>query len=250
MKGVNRYMNYYDKIKNELIDVEIYTRVKDYSKNKYTLEKYYNVGKMIIEAQGGEERAKYGDGLIKEFSEKLVNEVGKKYNITTLKRIRQFYLLIKKGAPLAHQLNWSHYVELLPIKNHNKMMYYLNMSINNNLSRNDLRKRIKSNEYERLPDKTKLKLATKEDITLIDNIKNPIIIKNKYDTDDISEKMLKGLILDNIEYFIKELGEGFSFIGSEYKIKIGDNYNYIDIIMFNIKYNCYVVIEIKPDAIP
>ncbi len=102
-------MNYYEEIKDKLMDVEIQNRVKDYSKNKYTLEKYYEIGKLLIEAQGGETRAKYGDGLIKEYSKKLTNELDKKYNETLLKRIRQFYLLIEKGATLWHQLSWSHY---------------------------------------------------------------------------------------------------------------------------------------------
>ena len=99
-------MNYYNEIKNEQINNEVYKRVKDYSKNKNELSTYYNVGKLLIEAQGGEERTKYGDGLIKEYSKKLSEELGEKYNITTLKRMRQFYLIIEKGATLWHQLTW------------------------------------------------------------------------------------------------------------------------------------------------
>ena len=108
-------MNYYKEIKNELINNEVYKRVKDYSKNKNELSTYYNVGKLLIEVQGGEDRAKYGDGLIKEYSKKLNDELGRKYNITTLKRMRQFYLIVEKGATLSHQLTWSHYCELLSI---------------------------------------------------------------------------------------------------------------------------------------
>ena len=98
-------MNYYNEIKNELIHNEIYKKVKDYSKNKSDLFAYYNVGKLLIEAQGGEERAKYGDNLIKEYSKKLTNELGKGYTISSLKRMRQFYTIIKKSATLSHQLN-------------------------------------------------------------------------------------------------------------------------------------------------
>ena len=76
-------------------------------------------------------------------------------------------------------------------------------------------------------------------------VKNPIIIKNKYDTNKISEKVLQQLILEDLPSFLKELGDGFCFIDNEYKIKIGNNYNYIDLLLFNIKYNCYVVIELK-----
>lgn len=238
-------MNYYNEIKKELIDNEIYKRVKDYSMSKYELEKYYNVGKLLVEAQGGETRAKYGDGLIKEYSTRLMLELGRRYDVTTLKRMRQFYLIIKNGAPMVHQLTWSHYLELLPLKDINKICYYIDMIIKNNLSKRDLRNRIKLNEYERLDDNAKRKLIKKENNSINDFIKHPIVIKNKYNYTDISERMLKQLILEDITSFMKELGDGFSFIDSEYKIKLGDRYNYIDILLFNIKYNCYVVVELK-----
>ena len=137
--------NYYDEIKNELINNEVYKKVKDYSKNRNELSTYYNVGKLLIEAQGGEDRAKYGDGLIKEYSLKLSQEIGNKYNITTLKRMRQFYLIIEKGAAMRHQLSWSHYRELLPIDNINEINYYISVTEKNSLSVIELREKIKSN---------------------------------------------------------------------------------------------------------
>ena len=239
--------NYYDEIKNELINNEVYKKVKDYSKNRNELSTYYNVGKLLIEAQGGEDRAKYGNGLIKKYSSKLSQEIGKKYNITTLKRMRQFYLIIEKGATMWHQLSWSHYRELLPIGNINEINYYISVTEKNSLSVRELRERIKNKEYQRIDDNTKLKLVNKEEMSIGDNIKNPIIIKNKLgiDKENISEKILQRLILEDIEGFMKELGDGFSYIGSEYKIKINNAYNYIDLLLFNIKYNCYVVVELK-----
>ena len=137
-------MNYYNEIKNKLIDNEVYKRVKDYSKNKNDLNTYYEVGKLLIEAQGGEERAKYGDRLIKEYSERLYNELGKKYDITTLKRYRQFYLNIEKGAALRHQLSWTHYRELLTLDNVNELNYYVEITIEQNLSYRQLREKIKN----------------------------------------------------------------------------------------------------------
>ena len=109
-------MNYYNEIKNELINNEVYKRVKDYSKNRNEISTYYEVGRLLIEAQGGENRAKYGDGLIKEYSERLTKDLGKKYSITSLKYMRMFYLLIEKVQPLADQLTWFYYCELLFIK--------------------------------------------------------------------------------------------------------------------------------------
>ena len=240
-------MNYYNEIKNKLIDNEVYKRVKDYSKNRNDLNTYYEVGKLLIEAQGGEERAKYGDGLIKEYSERLYNELGKKYDITTLKRYRQFYLKIEKGAALRHQLSWTHYRELLTLDNINELNYYVEITIEQNLSYRQLREKIKTKEYQRLDNNTKLKLINKEKLDIKDNIKNPIVIhnKNNLDKNNISEKVLKNLILEDLDNFLKELGSGFCYIENEYKIKIGSTYNYIDLLLFNIKYNCYVVIELK-----
>ncbi len=223
-------MNYYNEIKNKLIDNEVYKRVKDYSKNRNDLNTYYEVGKLLIEAQGGENRAKYGDNLIKEYSKRLFNDIGRKYNITTLKRIRQFYLVVEKGAPLAHQLTWSHYCELLPLKDINEINYYIQMTIEQCLSKRQLRERIKTKEYQRLDDNTKLKLINNEDLEINDNVKNPIVIynKNNLDKNNISEKVLKNLILEDLDNFLKELGNGFCYIENEYKIKIGSTYNYID----------------------
>ena len=240
-------MNYYNEIKNELINNEVYKRVKDYSKNKNELSTYYNVGKLLIEAQGGEERAKYGDGLIKEYSKKLSEELGGKYNITTLKRMRQFYLIIEKGATLWHQLTWSHYRELLTFDNVDEINYYIKQTGDYNLSVRELKEKIKSKEYQRLDDNTKLKLINKEETVVSDFIKNPIVIRNKYniDKESITEKILQRLILEDIPSFLKELGDGFTFVENEYKIKIGNTYNYIDILLFNYIYNCFVVIELK-----
>ena len=233
-------MNYYDEIKNELVNNEIYKRVKDYSKNKHDLSTYYNVGKLLSEAGKS-----YGDGIIKEYSKRLTNELGKKYSYTYLTRMRQFYLLGKKVAPLAQQLTWSHYVELISLKNIDEIRYYIGISASQNLSRNELRNRIKSKEYERLDNKTKEKLINKEDTLVSDFIKDPIIINNSLNYIEISERVLKELILNDLDIFLKQLGNGFCYIENEYKIKIGNTYNYIDILLFNYQFNCFVVVELK-----
>ena len=161
--------------------------------------------------------------------------------------MRKFYLFCEKGQPVVAQLSWSHYCILLSIKNINEINYYINVTIQHSLSKRQLIERIKNKEYQRLEDKTKLKLINKEETTVSDFIKNPIIIKNKYNIneEEISEKILQNLILEDIPCFLKELGTGFSFIENEYKIKIGETYNYIDLLLFNYIYNCFVVIELK-----
>jgi len=237
-------VNYYEEIRTELINNEIYKKVKDYSKNKNDLKTYYNVGKLIVEAQGGEARSKYGDGLIKEYSKKLQMEVGKMYNSRTLRRIRQFYLLFENWSTVSTKITWSHYSELLSLKDINIINYYIKITEEENLSVRELRNKIKNKEYERLSEETKSKLIKQEENNIIDFVKNPIMIKNN-NFEIVTEKILQKLILEDISSFLKELGIGFTFIDSEYKIKIGNNYNYIDLLLFNIKYNCYVVVELK-----
>ena len=235
-------MNYYNEIKNTLIDNEVYSKVKDYSKERHKVITYFEIGKLLNEAGG-----KYGDNIIDEYSKKLVIEVGKKYNRRTLFRMKQFYNMFKdeKVLPVATQLTWSHYSELLSIKDINKLTYYINIAKNNNLSKRELRERIKSNEYERLPIETKNKLIDESRVEVKDLVPNPILIKNKNNTEIITEKALHHLILEDIESFMKELGNSFSFIGSEYKIKVDGKYNYVDLLLFNYEYNCFVVIELK-----
>ena len=233
-------MNYYNEIKTEIINNEITKRVKDYSKNRSDLNTYYNVGKLLSEAG-----KHYGEGIIKEYSKRLTNELGKGYTFTALTRMRKFYLLIEKLATVSQQLTYGHYVEMLSIDDLDKIKYYIMISEQQNLSIRELRQKVKNNEYERLSEETKSKLINKEQPKVDDLIKNPIIIKNSNNYEIISEKVLQKLILEDIPSFLKELGNGFTFIENEYKIKLGDRFNYIDLLLYNIEFNCYVVVELK-----
>ena len=235
-------MNYYNEIKTEILNNEITKRVKDYSKNKSDLTTYYNVGKLLSEAG-----KHYGEGIIKEYSEKLENDINLKYTERTLRRIRQFYLfcVVSKWSTLSTKLTWSHFCELLKINNTNEIKYFITICEQNNLSVRQLRERIKNKEYERLDEQTKLKIINEEKLKLQDTIKNPIIIKNNANYEVISEKVLQKMILEDIPAFLKELGNSFSFISNEYQIKIGDSYNYIDLLLYNYEFNCFVVVELK-----
>ena len=235
-------MNYYNEIKTELINNEITKRVKDYSKNRSDLNTYYNVGKLLAEAG-----KHYGEGIIKEYSDRLSSELNIKYSVRTLyKIIKYFNYMNKQKVPtVSSKLSWSHYDELLKLTDENIINYYIKISEEQNLSVRELRKKIKSNEYERLDEETKKKLQNKEELKLPDLVKNPIQIKNTSGNNEISEKVLQKLILEDIPSFLKELGSGFSFIDNEYKIKMGDRYNYIDLLLYNIEYKCYVVVELK-----
>ena len=234
-------MNYYNEIKNKIIENEVYTIVKDYSKERHKVITYFEIGKLLNEAGG-----KYGDNIIDEYSKKLVVEVGKKYNRRTLFRMKQFYKIFsnEKVSTVWTQLTYSHLRLLFNLET-DSMNYYIKDTINKNLSVRELEFKIKSKEYERLPIKTKEKLTLDDEIEVKDLVPNPILIRNQNNIEIISEKALHNLILEDIESFMHELGNSFSFIGSEYKIKMGDRNYHIDILLFNIKFNCYVVVELK-----
>ena len=235
-------MNYYNEIKEKLLKNEIYAKVKDYSKERNKVLTYFEVGKLLSEA--GKE---YGKNIIGQYAEKLVNEVGKKYNLRNLYNMRKFYELfsIAKLHPLGSILLWSHYRELLSLKNINEIKYYIDVCVKRNLTKRELKELIKSKEYERLNDETKKKLVTNEELKLPDLVPDPILIKSEFNIEQLTEYALKQSILNNLDNFLKQLGNGFTYAGNEYKIKIGSNYNYIDLLLYNFKYKCFVVIELK-----
>ncbi len=235
-------MNYYDEIKEKLLKNEIYGKVKDYSKERNKVLTYFEVGKLLSEA--GKE---YNNDIIGQYAEKLVNEVGKKYNVRTLRRFRQFYNIFsnENWSTMSTNLTWSHYVELLPLKDINKISYYIKISNQRNLDVRSLRNAIKSKEYERLSEETKNKLVTNEELKLPDLVPDPLLIKSEFNIEQLTEYALKQAILNNLDNFLTQLGNGFSYIGNEYKMKVGNNYNYIDLLLYNFKYKCFVVIELK-----
>jgi predicted nuclease of restriction endonuclease-like (RecB) superfamily len=235
-------MNYYNDIKDKLIKCEIYDKVKDYSKDRHKVKVYYEIGKLLSEA--GKE---YGKNIIKQYSEKLMIEVGKKYNLSNLYRMRKFYEIFsnEKLEPLVPKLCWSQLFVLLPLKNIDSIIYYINICEQHNLTKRQLQEKIKNKEYERLSDDVKNKIINKEEINVYDLIPDPIYIKsNSYDL-ELTEYALKQIVLNNLDEFLLQLGNGFAYLGNEYRIKIGDRYNYIDILLFNIKFNCYIVLEFK-----
>ena len=235
-------MDYYNEIKNKLIDNEIYGRVKDYSKERHRVITYFEIGKLLSAAG-----KHYGENIIGEYANKLKRELNKKYNERTLRRYRQFYnFAIKlKWSAMPTKLSWSHITELMVLSDEDEINYYISVVNNKNIGYRELNELIKSDEYSRIDESTKLKLKQKERLTVKDLVKNPILIKNNSNNENLSENILQKLILENIPSFLEELGEGFTFIKNEYKIKLGDRYNYIDLLLFNYEYNCFVVVELK-----
>ena len=199
-------MNYYNKIKNELINNEINRAIKNYSINRSDLNSYYNVGKMLSEAD-----KHYGEGIIKEYSKKLKLDLNKNYSVRLLYRMLKYYNFVSKEKvpTVSAKLSWNHYDEILRFDDISKITYYIKISEEQNLSIRQLRNRIKSNEYERLPESAKNKIINKVESNIVDFVKNPILIKNSNKYNIFSEKVLKKLILENTSTFIKELDTGY-----------------------------------------
>ena len=235
--------------KKELIKLvektEINKGYHDYFKNKDLVNNYFEIGKLLIEAQGGEEHDTYGNKLIKTWSVELTEKFEKGYDASNLRRFRQFYSEFKMCGPLGHILTWTNIRLLLPIKNVNKRNYYINMCIKRNLSKRELEKEIKNNSFERLSlvDKENIKLISdkNEVLTIKDALKDPVLITINEDLDNVSEEKLAKIIRKELEIFLLELGCGYTYAGKE--VRMGESY--CDLLFFNTEFLCYVVIELK-----
>ena len=239
-------MNNYIEIETLVKKIEIGKAIREKQANKELTEAYWNIGKLIVDAQDGKEKAKYGDELLKEWSKKLSLKYGKGYNLTNLKRFRQFFITFPICGTAINQLNWTIIRTLLPLKNENKRNYYINLCIINNLSKRQLEKEIKNNSYERLlnkPDKIDI-IAPLQSSSITDKLKNPIVLELKKD-EIKNEKDLEEIIYLQLNDFFLQLGDGFMWVGNQYKITADNKNYYIDMLLYNIVYNSYIVVELK-----
>ena len=245
-------MNYYEQVENLIRKNEINKGVRVLQDNRETLYTYWHIGKLIVEAQGGEKRAKYGDGLIKEWGHRLSEKYGKGYDKSNLTRMRLFYIYFPIVGTVCQLLTWSHYRYILPLKNPNERNYYINQVMLNKLSVRELRKEIKNKSFDRLSYKDKNNIEIISDnskLTIEDMIKDPIILKSDIDTNEINEAVIHKYIISLLENKFLELGTGFALVGHEYKIVVDNNTYHIDLLFFNIKLNAYVVVEVKTRAL-
>ena len=243
-------MNYLKNIEELIVENEarkIATALRD---NSNTLLTYWNIGKLIVEAQGGEKRAKYGDNLINEWGKKLSGKYGKNYDTRSLRRFRTFYNNFSIWGSVSPKLTWTHYRYILQIKNENERNYYINLVILNNLSVRELKKEIKNKSFDRLSyaDKEHIEIISDTNNTSLsikDMIKDPIILKVDDDIDKIDELAIHKYIISLLEDKFLELGTGFSLVGHEYKIHVNNKTYKIDLLFFNFKLNAFVVVEVK-----
>lgn len=222
--------------------------------NNAMVEAYWNIGRVIVEKQGGKDKAEYGTALLKNLSKEMTKEFGKGFTLTNLKYMRQFYLTFPKSHALSDQLSWTHYRILMRVENENARNFYLEESIKENWSTRQLERQITTLFYERiLSSKNKNKVA-QEIYKLEPQRKQPEdIIKDPYvleflglpENMDFLEKNLEQALIDHLQKFLLELGRGFSFVARQKRITFDGRHFYIDLVFYNYILKCFVLIDLK-----
>ncbi len=244
--------NIFDNIK-ELVES---SRNKVYKAvNTEMLGLYWNIGKIIMEIQQGDERAAYGETVLEKLSEKLTKEFGKGFSKRNLERMRRFYNCFPIATTVLSQLSWSHYLELIKIEEESKRNFYIKESINSNWSVRELQRQIASLLYERLvlsSNKNKkkiLELAQKgqEIKESKDLIKDPFVLEflDIKENTDYLETDLEKKILKHLKEFLLELGKGFMFVGSQVRLTLEEDHFYPDLVFYNRILKCFVIIDLK-----
>lgn len=222
--------------------------------NNAMVEAYWNIGRVIVEKQGGKDKAEYGTALLKNLSREMTKEFGKGFTLTNLKYMRQFYLTFPKSHALSDQLSWTHYRLLMRVENENARNFYLEESIKENWSTRQLERQITTLFYERiLSSKNKNKVA-QEIYKLEPQRKQPEdIIKDPYvleflglpENMDFLEKNLEQALIDHMQKFLLELGRGFSFVARQKRITFDGRHFYVDLVFYNYILKCFVLIDLK-----
>lgn len=218
------------------------------------VEAYWNIGKIIVEKQSGNEKAEYGAELLKNLSKEMTKEFGKGFTIANLKNMRQFYLTFPKSYALRSELSWTHYRLLMRVENENARNFYIEEAIKSNWSTRQLERQITTLFYERiLSSKNKEKVS--QEIYKLEPKKNrpEDIIKDPYvleflglpENIDFLEKNLEQSLINHLQKFLLELGRGFSFVARQKRITFDGRHFYIDLVFYNYILKCFVLIDLK-----
>ncbi len=246
--------NEVNNIFNNIKDLVINSRNKVYhTVNTEMLNLYWNIGKVIMEIQQGDERASYGDTVLDKLSKKLTNEFGKGFSSRNLRTMRKFYLMYPIWKTVSAKLSWSHYLELIKIDDELKRNFYLNECINSKWSVRELQRQRDSLLYERLTisaNKEKiLELSEKGQIlkTSKDLVKDPFVLEflDIKENTDYLESDLEKNIIEHIKDFLLELGEGFSYVGNQIRLTLEEAHFYPDLVFYNRILRCFVIIDLK-----
>lgn len=214
---------------------------------------YWNIGKIIFEKQDRNSRAKYGDLLIEGISRRLTEQFGKGFSIQNLRRMRQFYLTYPIRSSIMSELSWTHYLELIKIKEKNKRDFYMNECINSSWDVKELQRQRTTLLYERIAnskDKSKLLELSTKGHNIYENkdiIKDPFVLEflDIKENTNYLENDLEKNILEHLKEFLLELGKGFTFVGNQVRITINTEHYYPDLIFYNRILKCFVIMDLK-----
>lgn len=226
------------------------------SVNQAMVITYFEIGKLIVkEEQYGKEKAKYGQNLINELSEKLSGEFGKGFSATNIKQMRSFYLTYSKGQTVSDEfkLSWSHYLKLMRIDDENERNFYEIEAYKNNWSLKELQRQYDSALYTRLAlsrDKNKVIELSEKGLIIEkpkDAIKDPYILEfiGLHEHSSYSENDLEQNLIDKLEHFLLELGTGFAFVARQNRITFDEKHFRIDLVFYNRILKCFVLIDLK-----
>ena len=229
-------------------------RQKAYSAANFAMvDTYWNIGRHIVERQGGDARAEYGAGLIKELSEQLTKDFGRGFTVANLKNMRQFYLTFPNGYTLCSELSWSHYRLLMRVENANARGFYLNECVKSRWSTRQLERQINTLFYERLLS-SRDKAGVASEISTLEPERTPEdVIRDPYVLEflglspntDFYESDLENALITHLQKFLLELGRGFSFVARQKRFTVDGRHFRIDLVFYNYILKCFVLIDLK-----
>ncbi|WP_317854260.1 PDDEXK nuclease domain-containing protein [Chakrabartyella piscis] len=248
-------MNLDKSILNDIREILYSARNKVYqTANNAMVLAYFEIGRAIVEKQGGNEKAEYGTDLIKSLSIELTEEFGKGFTVANLKNMRQFYLIFQKSYALRSELSWTHYRLLMRVENENARKFYEDESVKSNWSTRQLERQINSFFYERLLSSQDKELVSSEILSLEprtkiaeDIIRDPYVLEflGLPDQANFAEKDLEDALINHLQKFLLELGRGFSFVARQKRITFDGRHFYVDLLFYNYILKCFVIIDLK-----
>ena len=239
---------------NEIKEFLISARNKAYQTANFAMvEAYWNIGKKIIDEQGGNEKAEYGSGLLKELSKQMMQDFGKGFTVTNLKYMRQFYLAFPNGHALRGELSWTHYRTLIRVENDTARNFYMEEAVKSQWSTRQLERQINTFFYERLLSSNDKKAVSEEIIRLEpaktpeDIIRDPYVLEflGLHPNDDFYESDLEQALITHLQKFLLELGRGFSFVARQKRFTFDGRHFHIDLVFYNYILKCFVLIDLK-----
>ncbi len=243
-------MEFYNRIREILATA----RTKAYSAINFAMvEAYWEIGKSIVEKQGGNATAEYGSRLLEELSKQMTADFGKGFTVANLKNMRQFYLTFQNRYALRSELSWTHYRLIMRVEDEKARQFYVDECAKANWSTRQLERQINTFSYQRL-------LASHNDYSVVadttareqakspeDVIRDPYVLEflGMEQSASFYESDLEQALIDHLQKFLLELGRGFSFVARQQHINFDGRHFHIDLVFYNYILKCFVLVDLK-----